>query len=74
MKKYVNGKIVEMTEADIAKRESRISHRSNSRKSASDYETRVKELENTVAELLSQIKEEEAPKFAAEETVAPEET
>lgn len=58
MKKYVNGKIVEMTEADIAKRESRIGHRPNSRKDASDYETRVKELENTVAELLAQIKEE----------------
>lgn len=58
MKRYINGKIIEMTEADIAKRESRISHRPNFRKNASDYEARVKELENTVAELLAQIKEE----------------
>ncbi len=58
MKKYVNGKIIEMTEADIAKRESRISHRPNAHKNAPDYEARVKELENTVAELLAQIKEE----------------
>lgn len=68
MKKYVNGKIIEMTKADISKRESRISRRSNARKNASDYEARVKELENTVAELLTQIKKEEAP-----EAVVPEE-
>ena len=71
MKKYVNGKIVEMTEADIAKRESRINHRPNSHKNTSDYEARVKELENTVTELLAQIKEE-VPEVA-EETVPAEE-
>ena len=58
MKKYVNGKIVEMTEADIAKRESRINNRPNARRNAFDYEAKVKELESTVAELLAQIKEE----------------
>lgn len=73
MKKYVNGKIVEMTEADISKRESRISCRPNARKNTSDYEARVKELESTVAELLDQIKEEEAPEVVEEETVASEE-
>lgn len=73
MKRYVNGKIVEMTEADVAKRKSRIGNRPNSRKNASDYEARVKELENTVAGLLAQIKEEEAPEVAEEETDAAEE-
>ena len=73
MKKYVNGKIVEMTEADIAKREFRISHRPNARKNTPDYEKRVKELENTVAELLAQIKKEEAPEVVKEEAAAPKE-
>lgn len=72
MNKYINGKIVEMTDADIAKKESRINHRPNSRKNASEYETRVKKLEATVAELLAQIKEKEAPEVV-EEAVTPEE-
>lgn len=58
MKKYVNGKIVEMTEADIAKRETRTNHRHNARKNIPDYEARVKELENVVAELLAQQNKE----------------
>ena len=53
MKKYVNGKVVEMTEADIAKREARANRRPNARKNATDYEARVRELETIVAELLS---------------------
>lgn len=73
MKKYVNGKIVEMTEADIVKREARTNRRPNARKNASDYEARVKELESTVAELLAQIKKEEAPEVVKEEAIAPEE-
>ena len=60
MKKYVNGKIVEMTEEDINKRNSRIANRPNSRKDTSKYEARVKELEDTVAKLLAQQSAEEA--------------
>lgn len=58
MKKYVNGKIVEMAEADIAKREARTNRRHNARKNTPDYEARVKELENVVAELLAQQNKE----------------
>ena len=57
MKKYVNGKIVEMTEADIARRESHISRRPNFRKDAFNYEARVKELETTVTVLLEKLNE-----------------
>lgn len=73
MKKYVNGKVVEMTEADIANREARANRRPNARNNTSDYEVRVKELENTVTELLAQIKKEEASEVVEKETVAPEE-
>lgn len=73
MKKYVNGKIVEMTEADIVKREARANRRLNAHKNASDYEKRVKELENTIAELLAQIKKEEGPEVVKEEAAAPKE-
>lgn len=73
MKKYVNGKIVEMAEADIAKREARANRRPNAHKNTPDYEKRVKELESTVAELLAQIKKEEAPEVIKEETAAPKE-
>lgn len=59
MKKYVNGKIVEMTEADVVKRESRIGNKPNARKNASDYESRIKELENTISTLLSKLPQEE---------------
>ena len=59
MKKYVNGKIIEMTEADVTKRESRINNRLNARKNASDYESRIKELENTISTLLSKLPQEE---------------
>lgn len=59
MNKYINGKIIKMTEVDIAKRESRINNRPNARKNASDYEARVKELENIVAELLAKQSAEE---------------
>lgn len=59
MKKYVNGKIIEMTEADVAKRESRINNRLNARKNASNYESRIKDLENTISTLLSKLPQEE---------------
>ena len=68
MKRYINGKIVEMTEADIAKRESRISHRPNSRKNTSDYEARVKELETTVAVLMEKLNEKPAEENDSAET------
>lgn len=64
MKKYVNGKIVEMTEADITKRKSRANNRPNARKNASDYEVRIKELEDVVAKLLAQQNTEEASEEA----------
>ena len=54
MKKYINGKIVEMTETDITKRKSRAKNRPNARKNTSDYEVRIKELEDVVAKLLAQ--------------------
>ena len=60
MKKYVNGKIIEMTEIDIKKRESRINNRLNSRNRASNYEAKVKELEEVVAKLLAQQNTKEA--------------
>lgn len=59
MKKYVNGKIVEMTETDIEKRKARISNRPNARKSTPDQEQRIKELEATVATLLTKLNESE---------------
>lgn len=59
MKKYVNGKIIEMTEADIAKRQSRISHRSGSRNNTAAYETKVKELEETISVLLTKLPQAE---------------
>lgn len=59
MKKYVNGKIVEMTETDIEKRKARISNRPNARKNAPDQEQRIKELEATVATLLTKLNESE---------------
>ena len=50
MKKYVNGKIVEMTEKDIARRNSRIAKRNKS----SD-ENKIKTLEETIAELKNKL-------------------
>lgn len=67
MKKYVNGKIIEMTETDIAKRESCINRRPNARKNTSNYETRIKELEDMVAKLLGEQE-------VAEESVVAEDT
>ena len=55
MKKYVNGKILEMTEKDIERRNSRIAKTKS--KEASDSQ-RIKELEETVALLMSKLSEE----------------
>lgn len=54
MRKYVNGKISEMTEEDIVKRKRRFGYRA---KSTSEYEKRVKELETVVAELQAKLNE-----------------
>jgi uncharacterized protein YceH (UPF0502 family) len=68
MKKYVNGKLYEMTAEDIAKRNARANHRPNARKNTSDYEARVKELENTVAVLLEKLNEKPAEENDSAET------
>ena len=59
MNKYINGKLVEMTEADIAKREVRANRRPSARKNDSAQEARIKELEHTVATLLAKMPKEE---------------
>ena len=55
MNKYVNGKLVEITEEDKIAIKARFdkmrSHQKG--KSTSDYEGRIKELENMVTELLN---------------------
>ena len=51
MKKYVNGKLYDMTEEDIQKRNIRIGQHKNSRKGTSDYERRIAELEKTIETL-----------------------
>ena len=61
MKKYVNGKMVEMTEKDIARRKTRKLNR-NSKANNTSNETRIKELEKTVADLLIKLNESEAAK------------
>ena len=55
MNKYVNGKISEMTEKDIERRNSRISKTKS--KESSDSK-RIKELEETVALLMSKLSDE----------------
>ena len=59
MNKYVNGKLMKMTEEDINKRNARIANRPDHRKNASDYEAKVKELEETVEMLVSKLSEVE---------------
>ena len=67
MNKYINGKIVKMTEADIQKKEARANNRPNARKNTSNYETRIKELEDMVAKLLGEQE-------VAEESIVAEDT
>lgn len=55
MKKYVNGKILDMTGEDINRRNARLNNRPNARNKASDYEARIKELEATVETLLNKL-------------------
>ena len=65
MKKYVNGKIVDMTEEDIAKRRARISGKPQ--KDISEYENRIKELENTIAKLIANSEEIDTEEVKSEE-------
>lgn len=55
MKKYVNGKIVDMTEADIARAKARAMKNRESQNTSSHYENRIKELEATVTTLLNKL-------------------
>lgn len=57
MRKYVNGKILEMTEADIERAKSRSGKRARPQADTSSYETRIQELEDTVATLLAKLNE-----------------
>ncbi len=60
MKKYVNGKIVDMTEEDIAKAKARTNRYHKPQIDTSDYENRIKELENTIAKLMAKSEEPES--------------
>ena len=55
MKKYVNGKLLDMTSEDINRRNARLNNRPNARSKTSDYEARIKELEVTVETLLNKL-------------------
>lgn len=63
-KRYVNGKYLEMNEETTSKLKNRFgrsmpnNRRHNSNRSE-DYEARIKELENTVAALLTKLSESE---------------
>ena len=59
MKKYVNGKLHEMTEADLKRRASHQNHHIRSNENTPDYATKIQELENTVAILLAKLAETE---------------
>lgn len=55
-KKYVNGKLYEMTEEDIAKMNSRFGR---NRKADDTSEKRIKELEEKLADLTEKLAEKE---------------
>lgn len=66
MKKFINGRIVEMTETEIAKNKERfknrgLSNRNKSITSTVDTEERIKNLENIIAELVAKIEILEHP-------------
>lgn len=67
MKKYINGKIVDMTEADVARIRAHATKRDEIKPSVAKYENRIKELEATVAALLTKV---ETPTETVEEEVA----
>lgn len=53
MKKYVNGKLVEITDATQGNK--RLGNRFSKQKNVRNYEERIKELENTVLELSAKL-------------------
>ena len=55
MRQFINGKLCEMSEEKVAKMRSYFSNNMTSRKNTSDYENRIKELENTVVELMAKL-------------------
>ena len=55
MRQFINGKLFEMDEEKVAKIRSYFGNNMTSRKNADDYENRIKELENTVAELMTKL-------------------
>jgi hypothetical protein len=55
MRQFINGKLCEMSEEKIAKMISYFGNNMTPRKNTSDYENRIKELENTVAELMTKL-------------------
>lgn len=60
MKKYVNGKILEMTEADIERSKARASAH-KARTDSSVYEKRIKDLEQMVEKLVAEKESKENP-------------
>lgn len=59
MKQFVNGKLFEMSEEKVVKMRSYFGNHMTLRKNISDYENRIKELENTVAELMTKLESAE---------------
>lgn len=55
MRQFINGKLFEISEEKVAKMRSYFGNHMAPRKNASDYENRIKELENTVAELMTKL-------------------
>ena len=62
MKKYKDGKMIDTPKEEAEKLQRRFEkHRAANRVSTSDYEARIKALEESVAKILSQLNKEEAP-------------
>ena len=57
MKKCVNGIVMNMTDADIKRRESRSGNRKNPHNDSEEYEAKIKKLEDSLAEVLAQLNE-----------------
>ena len=58
MKKCVNGIVMEMTDTDIKRRESRSGDRKNPHNDkTTEYEAKIKKLEDSLAEVLAQLNE-----------------
>ena len=65
MKKYKDGKMVEMTPEEVEKIRNRMNRRrANMRPMAADYEARIKSLEDQVETLTAQLNKEKATEEA----------